>query len=90
MRSYILLLLAALILPLATVGASTVTYSEQVIGTLQEAVDAASPGDTLLLPEGLIEGPVTVDKPLTIIGAGDKSMLFTYERDDHQFRRCHH
>ena len=79
MRSYILLLLAAMILPLATVGASTVTYSEQVFGTLQAAVDAASPGDTLLLPEGIIEGPVTVDKPLTIIGAGEKSMLFTYD-----------
>ncbi|TRO49560.1 PKD domain-containing protein [Candidatus Bathyarchaeota archaeon] len=79
MRSYILLLLAAMILPLATVGASTVTYSEQVFGTLQAAVDAANPGDTLLLPEGIIEGPVTVDKPLTIIGAGEKSMLFTYD-----------
>ncbi|MBN2335866.1 right-handed parallel beta-helix repeat-containing protein [Candidatus Bathyarchaeota archaeon] len=79
MKAHILLILAVMALPLTTVGASTITYSEEVYGTLQAAVDAASPGDTLLLPEGLIEGPVTVDKPLTIIGVGEKSTLFTYD-----------
>jgi parallel beta-helix repeat protein len=79
MRAHIFLLMAVMVLPLTTVGASTVTYSEELYGTIQGAVDAASPGDTLILPEGFYEGPIIVDKPLTIIGAGEKTSLFVYD-----------
>jgi len=38
---------------------------------LQEAIDTASPYDTLKLNKGLYQGNVVIDKPLTIVGKED-------------------
>ncbi len=37
-------------------------------GTLSQAIAGASPGDVLLLTDGVYKGPVIIDKPLTVIG----------------------
>ncbi len=37
---------------------------------LQDQIDAASPGDTITVPAGHYEGPITIDRPLTLIGEG--------------------
>ncbi|TVQ16054.1 MAG: hypothetical protein EA367_21215 [Leptolyngbya sp. DLM2.Bin15] len=39
--------------------------------SIQAAVDAANPGDTLLIGAGTYVGNVTINKPLTLIGAND-------------------
>jgi nitrous oxidase accessory protein len=38
--------------------------------SVQEAVDAAAPGDTILLPPGDWPGPVVLDRPLTLSSEG--------------------
>lgn len=38
--------------------------------SLQELVDAAAPGSTVDVPAGTYAGPVRIEKPLTLIGAG--------------------
>lgn len=51
--------------------------------TIQAAVDAASPGDTVLIPAGLFTGPgnraVSVDKNLSLIGAGQGQTIIDCE-----------
>lgn len=42
---------------------------------LQDAINAAEPGDTLRLNDGLYEGNIIVDKPLTIIGKGENAVI---------------
>jgi hypothetical protein len=62
----VLVLLAAFV-PVAAAAATT----EVPPGTsLQSAVDAAAPGDTLILSPGLYPGAVVIDKPLRITGKG--------------------
>jgi PGF-pre-PGF domain-containing protein len=39
--------------------------------TIQEAVDAALPGDVVLVRSGVYEENVVVDRPLTLVGSGD-------------------
>ena len=39
--------------------------------TLQERIDAAGPGDTIRVATGLNSGPITIHKPLTLIGEKD-------------------
>jgi nitrous oxidase accessory protein len=39
-----------------------------IAATLQERIDAASPGDTIRLESGIHAGPVVVPKPLTLAG----------------------
>jgi nitrous oxidase accessory protein NosD len=56
-------LLAALLFPLPASAATTVSPG---LGTLQAAIDAATPGAVLLLTGGSYVGPVVVDKPLNI------------------------
>ncbi|MZR30766.1 nitrous oxide reductase family maturation protein NosD [Sneathiella sp. DP05] len=51
-------------LPLSITEAREVHVS----GNLQQAIDAATPGDTLVLTEGTYEGPLVITKPLTILG----------------------
>ncbi len=75
MRLHWFLVLVLLTLPITAVHATTFTYSEAVYGSLQGAIDAARPGDTLVLPEGLYEGPIIVDKPLTIMGSGEGTRI---------------
>ncbi|MFT4625219.1 MAG: nitrous oxidase accessory protein, partial [Myxococcota bacterium] len=48
--------------------------AEWVVGvdapSLQAAIDASAPGDTVVLPEGDWPGPARVDHPLTVEGRG--------------------
>lgn len=43
--------------------------------TLQEAIDYASDNDTIILNKNIFEGGITIDKPLTIIGASPKDTI---------------
>ncbi len=62
-------LVAALVL-----SAATASGAELRVGVhgpdLQRTVAAASPGDVVLVPPGVWQGPVTVDKRVTLRGAG--------------------
>jgi hypothetical protein len=61
------LVLLAILAPVVAAAATT----EVPPGTaLQTAVDAAAPGDTLILAPGLYPGAVVIDKPLRITGKG--------------------
>lgn len=40
-------------------------------GTLASAIAAATPGDVLILSDGAYEGPVSIDRPLTLTGPAD-------------------
>lgn len=62
------LLLGALLLG----GASTQTASaaNAAPGSIQAAIDAAQPGDTVVIPAGVYDGPVVVDKTITLVGDG--------------------
>ena len=43
--------------------------------TIQSAVDAARPGDTIVVRSGTFVEQVTVDKSLTIVGAGARATI---------------
>jgi len=63
----------ALVLP-ATATAATVRVTGEKIDGLGEAIIAAEPGDTILIPAGeylLTEGDVLEEKDLTLRGAGE-------------------
>lgn len=57
------LLLAAALFSLAPASAS-----EHAAGQLQPLVDAAAPGATIRLHAGVWSGPVSIDRPLTLLG----------------------
>ena len=40
--------------------------------SIQRAIDAAAPGDTILIGKGIYTENVVVTKPLTLLGAGDR------------------
>jgi len=42
---------------------------------LQDAINAATSGDTLMLNDGIYDGNVIIDKPLTIIGKGKNVII---------------
>ena len=42
--------------------------SEMPPGTLQQRIDAATPGTSITIPRGIYRETVTVDKPLTLLG----------------------
>jgi|RhiMethySRZTD1v2_1073278.scaffolds.fasta_scaffold556024_2 hypothetical protein len=65
-HSAVLVLLAAL----APVVAAAATTEVPPGTALQTAVDAAAPGDTLILSPGVYPGAVVIDKPLRISGKG--------------------
>lgn len=44
---------------------------DTVAATLQERIDAAVPNETIILEPGLHDGPIVINKPLTIIGEGE-------------------
>lgn len=52
----------------ATAGAETIRLSPAATPSLQQAIDAAQPGDELVLEDGRFQGPVTIGKPLTLRG----------------------
>lgn len=59
----------------AFIAVSPAGASEQNVpaspGALARAVEAANPGDVLLLAPGRHDGPIQVNKPLTLSGAGN-------------------
>ena len=46
-----------------------------VAGALQEAINAASAGDTIRLGEGVYKGNILINKPLTIEGVGENVLI---------------
>ncbi|WP_457592755.1 nitrous oxide reductase family maturation protein NosD [Hydrogenimonas sp.] len=44
-------------------------------GSLQSVIDAAEPGSRIELPAGRFFGPITIDKPLILSGAGKSSVI---------------
>lgn len=42
---------------------------QQTFTTIQEAINAASPGNTIIVSPGLYYEQITIDKPLTLLGA---------------------
>lgn len=54
----------------AEITASASNLGEKRTPTLQERIDAAIPGDVISLSSGSYAGPVRIDKPLTLDGAG--------------------
>ncbi|MGI2296186.1 right-handed parallel beta-helix repeat-containing protein [Paenibacillus sp. GXUN7292] len=53
----------------------------QAASPLQSIVDNANPGDTIILPSGKYEGPVTINKQLTIAGAHKDEVILTSSTD---------
>lgn len=61
----------ALALLLVLAGTSSAQAVHDVPGdfpSIQEAIDAAAPGDIVLVAGGTHEGPITIDRPLTLMG----------------------
>lgn len=50
-------------------------------GGLQALIDAAEPGTTVEIPEGIYEEPVTINKPLVIKGASRDGCIFKVTAD---------
>jgi hypothetical protein len=65
-RLLVLPAVGALIVASAAAASAVTTRVLPGTGTLQAAIDAAAPGDTLV-GAGLYQGPVVVDKPLKIV-----------------------
>lgn len=66
-------------------AASARSASEQVVRpdqSLQEAVDAAAPGATIVLTRGTYRGSVTLTKPLTLRGAGEQTVIVPGEDEE--------
>ncbi|MDF2368943.1 nitrous oxide reductase family maturation protein NosD [Sneathiella sp.] len=60
-------------LPLPYAEAREVDVSEN----LQQAIEAAAPGDTLILAAGTYDGSLVITKPLTILGNGNAKITGT-------------
>ena len=43
--------------------------------TVEDAIDAAPPNTTVVVPEGSHEGPIEIDKPVTLRGRGDARIV---------------
>ena len=46
------------------------TFIIEVQESIQKAIDAAGPGGTIYLKEGIYKGILNIDKPVNLIGAG--------------------
>jgi nitrous oxidase accessory protein len=71
-RSVLAALLFTALAGAADAGTSAETVREVPVaaGALASAIAGASPGDVLILAPGLHQGPVTLDRPLTLDGRG--------------------
>lgn len=58
-----------------TVGAFAVPSAQTEFATIQEAVDAASAGDTILIAAGTYTETVIIDKALNLVGQGTGSTI---------------
>lgn len=52
---------------LALSAVACLTSSAQTV-TLQERIEAAAPNETITVPAGLYPGPITISKPITLMG----------------------
>jgi nitrous oxidase accessory protein len=70
-------LVAASLLP----GAASAVAAERTVaagpGALAAAIETAGPGDVLRLGDGTFDGPVVVDRPLTLVGGRDTRVVGT-------------
>jgi hypothetical protein len=62
----LLALVISLCLPYATLAATALAFSVSPNQSIQTAIDAAAPGDTVLLEDGIYYQQVTITKPLTL------------------------
>lgn len=90
MRSLIIILAVLLLAPLFNKGAQIRVGSGEVYKSIQLAINAAQPYDTIYINKGLYkEGNIQITKPLTIIGKGwpeidgeKKYEVFTIKAND--------
>jgi phosphatidylserine/phosphatidylglycerophosphate/cardiolipin synthase-like enzyme len=54
--------------------------------TLQDAINQAATGTTIFIPPGVYTETVTINKPLTIVGAGGSQAIFQPESSQPAFR----
>jgi nitrous oxidase accessory protein len=66
--------IAGLLVGAMFIGTGVLEDNPEVVsqqgGSLQVIIDAAAPGDMVMVPAGLYEGPVVIDKTLTLVGDG--------------------
>ena len=65
--------LAAVTLPVH--GESKITFVPDDYPTIQQAIDQASPGDTVYVKEGNYSGTVEISKPIDLIGENNKAVI---------------
>lgn len=65
------LLAAGLALAAVTIAATPVAAGEPAAGSLQDRIDAASPGDRLYVDGGVFHEHIVIDKPLSLIGQNE-------------------
>ena len=59
---------------------TTVSFSVRVAGPVQELVERAAPGDTIILPEGTYIDQVIIDRDLTLVGTGTRETIIDGNR----------
>lgn len=73
-----IILAACLSAPSVGADAATIPVSPGA-DNLSNAISQAAPGDVLVLSSGTHNGPVVIDKPLSLIGEGDSVVMGTGE-----------
>ena len=70
----VVLVISFSLIPAAPVMAATINVPGDH-ATIQAAVDAANPGDTIVVDSGTYDEQVVIDKSLTLQGAGDTTVI---------------